>query len=360
MNRLFLREDMEQWERENLSSEACKSYDKKYKASRVWEEEDDPYRTAFQRDVSRIIYSNPFRRLRTKNQVIYLPFDQHNRTRLTHSIEVAHLSRQVARALSLNEDLAEAIALGHDLGHTPFGHAGERALNEFMQDEGGFSHNAQSVWLVEFINQQRSINGRSITGLNLTYATREGILKHTKVKTNISEYQRFNPNDPGTLEAQLVNKCDSLAYLNHDIEDASRNKFINKQEIKNIWNKYVDIPFDKWYGTLINDLVDTTLKNGIVTYSEDFQTVYDEMKKFLDNEIIYNPIVQKADANACELMNEMLFLLSSKPELLPKNKDNKYKEKKYKLKRVIVDYIQWLGDHNFEAVLKNLKKKATV
>lgn len=280
MNNYFSRIDKEKWEDEYLSSKSCKSSDSKYKANRVYDEEPDKFRTAFQRDVSRILYSNPFRRLRTKNQVIYDNLDLHNRTRLTHSYEVSHLSRQVARAMQLNEDLVEAIALGHDLGHTPFGHAGERALNNIMKELGGYSHNAQSVWLVERVNQYRNINGKLISGLNLTYATREGMLKHTKIETNIDEYSRFHPETKGTLEAQIVNKCDSLAYLFHDLDDGIRNKMFAKNEVVEIWNNVSNIDFNEWYFTFINDLISNSINKEFVDYSDEIKVPIKNLKSF--------------------------------------------------------------------------------
>lgn len=357
MSSIFLREDKERWEELNLSDRACKSSDKKYKANRMHKEGDDTYRTAFQRDISRILYSNPFRRLRTKNQVIYNNLDQHNRTRLTHSYEVAHLSRQVARALKLNEDLVEAIALGHDLGHTPFGHAGERALNKILRDKGGFSHNAQSVWLVERVNQYRTIEGKPITGLNLTYATREGILKHTKVKTNIDEYKRFHPETKGTLEAQIVNKCDSLAYLYHDMDDGIRNKIFAKEEIMEVWKQEIDVEFDDWYFVLIDDLINNSIDKDDINYSPDMIAPYESLKKFLNSRILNDKRVVEADKLGEEMVTEMFDILMKNNNLIPKNKDNDWKIKTFGIERAIVDFIQWLGDNNFEYVLKGFKNK---
>lgn len=357
MNSIFLRADKESWEESNLSPKACKASDKKYKANRMQDEDDDVYRTAFQRDISRILYSNPFRRLRTKNQVIYNNLDVHNRTRLTHSYEVVHLSRQVARALKLNEDLVEAIALGHDLGHTPFGHAGERALNKLMEDKGGFSHNAQSVWLVERVNQYRKIGDKPITGLNLTYATREGILKHTKVKTNIEDYKRFHIENKGTLEAQIVNKCDSLAYLYHDIDDGLRNKMFTKDEISKVWNKEIDVEFDDWYFVLIDDLINNSLGKDELEYSSDFTTPYKSLKEFLNTRILNDEKVVKSDKLGEEMVEEMFHILMEHNELIPQTKDNKWKTDTFGIERTIVDYIQWFGDNNFEHVLNSYKKK---
>lgn len=357
LENIFLRQDKEIWEEINLCNKACKSSDKKFKANRMHEEKDDEYRTAFQRDISRILYSNPFRRLRNKNQVIYNSLDAHNRTRLTHSYEVSHLSRQVARALKLNEDLTEAISLGHDLGHTPFGHAGERALNRIMKEKGGFSHNAQSVWLVERVNQLRSIDGKPITGLNLTYATREGILKHTKIETNIEEYQRLHPDTKGTLEAQVVNKCDSLAYLFHDLDDGLRNKFFSKNEVVETWKQEIDVEFDDWYFILIDNLINNSIGKDEIDLSPDFIAPYKNLKHFLNNKILKNKNVIEADKRGEEMVSEMFDILIRNHHLIPDNGDNDWKTSKFGIERTIIDYIQWLGDNNFKYVLNNLKKE---
>ena len=357
MENIFLRENKETWEELNLCEKACKSSDGKYKANRMFDEKEDKYRTAFQRDISRILYSNPFRRLRTKNQVIYNDLDVHNRTRLTHSYEVAHLSRQVARALKLNEDLVEAIALGHDLGHTPFGHAGERALNKMMKDKGGFSHNAQGVWLVERVNQQRNIEGRLITGLNLTYATREGILKHTDVETNIEEYRRLHPENKGTFEAQVVNKCDSLAYLYHDLDDGLRNKLFTKEEVSEAWRKESDVQFDEWYSFLINDIINNSIEKPEIGYSPEAYDIYRNFKSFLNAKILNNNKVVEADNLAEEMVSEMFDILMKDNSKVPQTRDNCWKTEKFGIERTIIDYIQWLGDNNFEYVLSGLRKK---
>lgn len=346
MQKVFTRKEKEEWENENLSERACKSSDIKYKANRFKDEEPGFYRTEFQKDVSRILYSDPFRRLRTKNQVIYNDLDQHNRTRLTHTYEVAHLSRQVARALYLNEDLVEAIALGHDIGHTPFGHAGERALNKCMSDKGGFSHNVQSVWIVERVSH-----------LNLTYATREGILKHTDVTTDISEIQHLKPKKMGTLEAQIVNKCDTLAYLKHDIDDGIRNRMLKKDEVEKIWREITDEDFKNWYSFLINDLVSNSFDNEQISYSADTQPIFKKFKNNINGMLLENKRVVKADNEAYEKVTEMFFLLMKHNHLIPSIPHNEWKTMKYGIERTIVDYIQWFGDNNFNTVLENMKEK---
>ena len=204
---MTLREQFQQRENDMLSPYACRSAQSR---GRQRPEEECSVRTPFQRDTDRIVYSKAFRRLKHKTQVFLQPEGDHYRTRMTHTLEVSRIARTIARALSLNEDLTEAIALGHDLGHTPFGHAGERALNTLMP--GGFAHYQQSVRVVERLEK----NGE---GLNLTWEVRNGILCHTKGQA------------AATLEGQIVRLADHIAYINHDIEDALRGGIIFPMDI---------------------------------------------------------------------------------------------------------------------------------
>jgi dGTPase len=181
---------------------------------RSYPEAEHSYRSCFQRDRDRVIHSAAFRRLKDKTQVFPNDEDDHFRTRLTHTMEVAQVSRTIARALRLNEDLAEAIALVHDLGHTPFGHAGEAALQECLKEQGGFNHNQQSLRVVEQLEDRYP----DFHGLNLTYEVREGIVKH-ETDYDFAEPERFNPEEMATLEAQLVDLADEIAYNAHDVDD---------------------------------------------------------------------------------------------------------------------------------------------
>src|SRR5919199_2432416 len=211
-----VRDRLEAEEETRLSPFAAKSRDA---TGRLHPEEPDPMRPAYQRDRDRIIHSKAFRRLKHKTQVFIAPQGDHYRTRLTHTVEVTQVARSVARALRLNEDLVEAIALGHDLGHTPFGHAGEEAMAEVLP--GGFRHNEQSVRVVEYLEK----GGR---GLNLTHAVKEGILKHSKVRKSVAD---LGWGFAETLEGQLVKICDSLAYVAHDIDDAIRAGLLDPGDI---------------------------------------------------------------------------------------------------------------------------------
>jgi len=221
-----LRKELEEQEERYLASYAVKSRQSK---GRRFHEKDHPYRTNFQRDRDRIIHSTAFRRLEFKTQVFVSHEGDHYRTRLTHTIEVAQISRSIARALRLNEDLAEAIALVHDLGHTPFGHAGEETLNEIMKDHGGFEHNRQTLRVVDLLEEKYP----DFPGLNLTYEVREGVMKHETIYDHPIPAE-FNPDQKATLECQLVNLADEVAYHCHDIDDGLASDILKEEELNQI------------------------------------------------------------------------------------------------------------------------------
>src|SRR6187455_1919505 len=213
-----IREQLEQREREILAPQASKSADSK---GRVRKETEDAIRPAFQRDRDRIIHTKAFRRLKHKTQVFFAPTGDHYRTRLTHTLEVAQIARTIAKVLHLHEELTEAIALGHDLGHTPFGHAGERVLNELAP--GGFNHYEQSLRVVDVLEN----DGR---GLNLTWEVRDGIAKHSKGKGG-APVGADPSKRAATLEGQIMRVADLIAYVNHDIDDAVRAGVLKDAEL---------------------------------------------------------------------------------------------------------------------------------
>ena len=217
---------MEEQEERVLAPYAAKNSQTK---GRRYPEEDHPYRTHFQRDRDRIIHSTAFRRLEYKTQVFVNHEGDHYRTRLTHTIEVAQISRSIARALKLNEDLAEAIALVHDLGHTPFGHSGEETLNEIMKDHGGFEHNQQSLRVVDLLEEKYP----NFPGLNLTYEVREGIMKHETIYDRPIPTE-FNPHKKATLECQIVNLADEIAYNCHDVDDGLASDVLKEAELNEV------------------------------------------------------------------------------------------------------------------------------
>ena len=234
---MSIREDIQAAEQKVLSPRACLSRDSK---GRARPESQHPIRTDFQRDRDRIIHSKSFRRLKHKTQVFLSPFGDHYRTRLTHTLEVSQIARTVARALRLNEDLTEAIALGHDLGHTPFGHAGEATLNKLLA--GGFHHSEQSLRVVDKLEYEGK-------GLNLTFEVRDGIHHHSKGRGEILDDDAADM--PETLEGQIVRVSDVIAYVNHDIDDATRAGIIRDEDVP----AHLIRTFGKWHATRIDRMV---------------------------------------------------------------------------------------------------------
>jgi dGTPase len=197
---------------------------------RQYAADEHPYRSAYMRDRDRIIHSKAFRRLEYKTQVFINHEGDHFRTRLTHSLEVSQIARTIAHALGLNTDLTEAIGLAHDLGHTPFGHTGEKTLNDLMAEHGGFEHNRQSLRIVEYLEEKYP----QFSGLNLTFETREGIIKHTSFfdNPNHEQFARFLPDKLPTLEAQIIDRADEIAYINHDLDDGLRSGYIVVEDLR--------------------------------------------------------------------------------------------------------------------------------
>jgi dGTPase len=230
------REELEKLESQNLASYAAKSGESR---GRRYPEAKHPYRTEFQRDRDRIVHSSAFRRLEYKTQVFVNHEGDHYRTRLTHSLEVAIIARTIARNLRANEDLTEAIALAHDLGHTPFGHSGEDALNELIADHGGFDHNQQCIRVVEILENRNP----DYAGLNLTYEVREGILKHHSHYDNPAATADFGANLNPTLECQIVNVSDEIAYNCHDVDDGLSSNVLTEEQLCEIdlWREQFQI-----------------------------------------------------------------------------------------------------------------------
>ncbi len=273
---LNIRSQIEEAEERNLSPRACLSSRSK---GRQRPEQPHPIRTAFQRDRDRIIHCKSFRRLKHKTQVFLSPFGDHYRTRLTHTLEVSQIARTIARALRLNEDLTEAIALGHDLGHTPFGHAGEEALNELLP--GGFCHYEQSLRVVDRLEY----DGK---GLNLTFEVRDGIVKHSKGRGEILDDDPES--SPETLEGQIVRVSDVIAYVNHDLDDALRAGLIREGDIP---SRITDI-LGKLHATridrLVMDVVETSLKQDLerIAMSPKIYQALIDLRDFLYEKVYLN------------------------------------------------------------------------
>ncbi len=253
-------------------------------AGRLHAEEEDGVRTCFQRDIDRITHSKAFRRLKQKTQVFLEPEGDHYRTRLTHTLEVTRIARTIARALNLNEDLTEAIGLGHDLGHTPFGHAGERALNELLADLGGFRHYEQSLRVVDKIEK----DGR---GLNLTMETRDGILRHTC--------------DPlaATLEGQVVRLSDKIAYINHDVDDAIRSGTLRGEDIPETVREVLGKRYSTRINTIVEDVIAQGTSSGVVRMSAEVAEAVDVFSDFLYERVYKNPVVKGEEKKVLGLLS---------------------------------------------------------
>ena len=272
-----IREELEEVEARTLSPKACLS---RASQGRERPESAHPFRTAYQRDRDRIIHTKSFRRLKHKTQVFLAPFGDHYRTRLTHTLEVAQVARTIARALRLNEDLTEAIALGHDLGHTPFGHSGEETLAKILP--GGFSHSSQSLRVVEKLEYEGK-------GLNLTREVRDGIFRHSKGRGKILD--RRKEDLPTTLEGQIVRVSDVIAYVNHDLDDAARADILKESDIPrplvSFLGKYHAQRVDK----MVVDVVEESLRVGLerIAMSEPVMKAVVELREFLYENVYYNP-----------------------------------------------------------------------
>ena len=246
---MTIREEIEEIEKKTLSPRACLSAHTK---GRKRAEELHPLRTAFQRDRDRIIHSKSFRRLKHKTQVFLAPFGDHYRTRLTHTLEVSQIARTIAKSLRLNEDLTEAIALGHDLGHTPFGHAGEETLAKLLPE--GFTHYEQSLRVVEKLEYEGK-------GLNLTFEVRDGIFKHSKGRGVIIDAKM--PDVPMTLEGQVVRVSDIIAYVNHDIDDAVRAEVIKEDDIPSHLIQILGKRYASRIDRMVEDVVGASLESSL-------------------------------------------------------------------------------------------------
>lgn len=292
---MTVRNILEQQEHERLSSKAAFS-DQSQGRPVPEEERPDDVRTCYQRDTDRIVHSKSFRRLMHKTQVFLLPEGDHYRTRMTHTLEVARIARTITRALGLNEDLAEAIALGHDLGHTPFGHAGEDALSEVM--ERPFRHNEQSLRVVDVLEK----DGR---GLNLTYEVRMGIVGHT------------GPKIPETLEGRIVRKSDQIAYINHDIDDATRAGILSDQDIPRSIARVLGDTHKERINTLVTDNICHTLETGELSMSPSVEEAMQDLRAFLFRTVYKNPVAKSEESKAKRIIQQLYQYYIENPDALP-------------------------------------------
>ena len=306
----------EEMERDTLSPLAALS---ERSAGRDTPEGEDELRTCYQRDRDRIIHCNAFRRLKYKTQVFLSPEGDHYRTRLTHTLEVSQIARTIARALRLNEDLTEAIALGHDLGHTPFGHAGERALDACLP--GGFRHYEQSVRVVERLEK----GGR---GLNLTAEVRDGIRCHTSGR------------EAATLEGRVVRIADKIAYLNHDIDDAVRARVLREEDIPPVLRQKFGRRRSERINTMVTDVVENSADT--IAMSPTTATAFDQLHEFLFRSVYRNPIAKGEESKAILMLNQMYHYLCGHPQLLPGEHEETLSSEG--IERAVCDYIAGMTD----------------
>lgn len=344
----------------------------RYSRGRDYQEPTHPIRTPYQRDRDRIIHCRAFRRLEYKTQVFITHEGDHYRTRLTHTMEVAMISRSIARALRLNEDLTEAIALAHDVGHPPFGHSGEEALQKLMKDHGGFEHNTQSLRIVEELETKYP----DFNGLNLTWEVREGIAKHRSTYDR-PQAGRFLPDKQPTLEAQIVNVADEIAYNNHDLDDGLESGLITYKDLKDIaiWqeayakvcaeHQKTDDEIKRYYTirSLINTQVKevlaqtkrnirkhkvktlTDIRNApeeILSFSPQLRKKNKELKDFLFSNLYTNYQVNRMNHKALLVIRELFHTYVNNPRLL--SPTTRAKLKHTPLARVICDYIAGMTD----------------
>lgn len=312
---MTIREQLEQQELEYLSPDACPNIGH---AHRLRPEPPCPYRTEFQRDRDRILHCNSFRRLKRKTQVFLSPAGDHYRTRLTHTLEVAQVARTISRALRLNEDLTEAIALGHDLGHSPFGHSGESILNSICPH--GYRHYEQSLRVVDLIEKHGQ-------GLNLTAEVRNGILCHTNRVAD-------------TKEGNVVRVADRIAYMNHDIEDAIRAGILQKEELpKDVLEVLGDTKTKR-----ITCLVEAVVEHGSETIgmAPEIQAMHDKLHAFLFERVYYNPIAKQEENKAKLLLETLYTYFISHASLMPP--EYLAIAEKEDVHRAVCDYISGMSD----------------
>lgn len=361
MNKIFFRD-----ESLFLAPYAIKVLESK---GRQYPEKGHPYRNDFQRDKDRITYSTAFRRLQYKTQVFVNYEGDHYRTRLTHTLEVFQIARTIARALRLNEDLVEAIALAHDIGHTPFGHAGENALRDLMKNKGGFEHNRHGLRVVDQLEERCS----QYKGLNLTWEVREGIIKHTTIYDK-PEFNEFEPDKQPSLEAQVVNAADEIAYDNHDLDDGLTANLIQEKDLSKfkLWEEAKKrCPKNSLNDKTINfqivrqlidmqvtNLIQNSFKNlkdinspkkiresqgSLISFGKEMTALRKPIKKFLFDNLYSHYRVARMSDKAYRFISALFKVYIRRPEQLPDSARRRI-NKENPLYIVICDYLAGMTD----------------
>ncbi len=344
------RQEYETIEKETLASYACKSVES---LGREYEEREHPYRTAFQRDRDRVIHSKAFRRLEYKTQVFIFHEGDHYRTRLTHTLEGAQIARTIARALRVNEELAEATILAHDLGHTPFGHSGQDVMNRLMKEQGGFEHNRQSLRIVTLLEKRYP----QFPGLNLSFEVREGIAKHMTSYDN--PQIQFERKGHPCLEGQIVDLADEIAYLSHDLDDGLRSRLVTIEQLRGIelWEEHQEVR--AVINHLVTDLVRATEENiqrlkiktvddirnakeKCVTFSKITGANRKQLKVFLFENMYKHHRVERMAAKAEKILVDLFNLYCKNPKILPGEVQQKVEN--MPAERVVCDYIAGMTD----------------
>ena len=312
--KLNIREQLEEKELKDLSPFAAKSMQTK---GRAREEQSCPLRTEYQRDRDRIIHSKAFRRLKHKTQVFFSPTDDHFRTRMTHTLEVSQIARTIARSLNLNEDLTEAISLGHDLGHTPFGHSGEAVLNEIM--DCGFKHAQHSVRVATVIED-----------LNLTQETLDGILNHSgSLRKESAAY---------TLEGKIVKLSDKIAYINHDIDDAIRARIIKESDLPSDCTEYYSVNRSERITKMITDIIENSIGKNQICMSEEAFYHIDRLRTWMFKNVYTNSVAKKEESK----VKGIIYGLFNYYEALLKHEIPNLNEEE--IKQTVCDYIAGMTD----------------
>lgn len=317
---MTIREQMELRELKNLSRYATLSRDTR---GRVRPEQECDIRPAFQRDRDRILHCKSFRRLKQKTQVFLSPKGDHYRTRMTHTLEVSQIARTIAKALQLNEDLVEAIALGHDLGHTPFGHAGERALNEVCPS--GFKHNVQSVRIVECLEKQGQ-------GLNLTWEVRDGILNHKSAGM------------PGTLEGKIVRLSDKIAYIHHDMDDAIRGGILREEDIPAELKEILGTTTKGRLNTMVHNVIMNSMEQPEIRMSGEVEAAMKGLRQFMFENVYKNPKAKGEEVKAINMITNLYEYYMKHIEALPMEYLVMREEKGIEEAQIVCDYIAGMTD----------------
>ena len=318
---MTIREELERLEHRKLNPKAAFA-DQSRGRPRPEAEREEDVRTCYQRDIDRIIHSKSFRRLMHKTQVFLQPEGDHYRTRMTHTLEVSRIASTITRALGLNEDLAEAIAVGHDLGHTPFGHAGEGALSKCLGKP--FRHNEQSLRVVDYLEK----DGR---GLNLSYEVRNGILCHTGDPW------------PETLEGMIVRRCDQIAYVNHDIDDAIRAGILTNEDIPREISDLLGHNHSSRINSLVCDMIRTSREAGTVMLTPAMEKALKDLRAFMFERVYRNPIAKGQETKAQDMLQMLFEYYITHPEALP---EDFHPQMDFEgMERTVCDYIAGMTDN---------------